>query len=254
MPWVAIHENVIGFDKGVFAELLGAVYGIVHIKVRPSDMGYHFTSRPRLFTVLWLKARVAMVHDIRATYDRVSQAVRQWQPVLSLSSIYTRDHQLLLEAENRFRANRQLPCLTEVSSDWTYLLGESETKHLHTYLAMWKAVRGTEPHTDKNCLFNLGQNPKFRRCWTNQHGAMPTLTAASRKLWSPYSRRWLIPSELCIVMGFNTGASAQTGVPVDPAVALYSYKCLGNAMTVASVGGVLACTLACLHPIDPVES
>ena len=250
MPWVAIHENVIGFDKNVFEELLGAVYGIIHIIVRPADMGYHFTSRPRLFTVLWLKARVAMVHDIRATYDRVSQAVRQWQPVLALSSIYTRDQQLLLEVENAFRANRNLPCLTEASSDWTYLLGESETKYLLIYLAMWVAVRGTEPHTDKNCLFNLGQNPEKRRCWTTRHGAMPTLTTASRKLWSPYLGRWLIPSEIGSAMGFNTGASAQTGVPVDPAVALYSCKLLGNAMNVASVGGVLACALACLRPIE----
>ena len=253
MPWVAIHENVIGFDKNVFEEFLGAVYGIIHIIVRPADMGYHFASRPRLYTVLWLNARLAMAHDIRATYDRVSQAVRQWQPVLSLSSIYTRDQQLLLEVENTFRANHHLPCLTKASPDWTYLLSESETKHLHGYLAMWKAVTGTEPHTDKNCLFNLSQNPNVRRCWTNQHGAMPTLTARSRKLWSPYSRRWLIPSELCIAMGFNTGASAQTGGPVDPAVALCSYKCLGNAMNVASVGGILACALACLRPIDPVE-
>ncbi len=43
-------------------------------------------------------------------------------------------------------------------------------------------------------------------------------------------------------MGFN--------IPVDPAAALYSYKALGNAMTVASVGGVLGCALACLRPID----
>ena len=255
MPWVAIHENVIGFDKNVFEELLGAVYGIIHIIVRPADMGYHFASRPRLYTVLWLKARFAMVHDIRATYDRVSQAVRQWQPVLSLSSIYTRDRQLLLEVENTFRANHHLPCLTEASSDWTYLLGESETKHLHTYLAMWKAVTGTEPHTDKNCVFNLDQNPNFRRCWTNPRtGTMPTLTAKSRKLWSPYLRRWLIPSELCIAMGFNAGANTQTIVPVDPAVALFSYKCLGNAMNMASVGSVLACTLASLRPIDHVGS
>ena len=34
MPWVAIHENVIGFDTNVFEELLGAVYGICHIIVR----------------------------------------------------------------------------------------------------------------------------------------------------------------------------------------------------------------------------
>jgi len=47
-PWVAIHENVIGFDRSVFDERLGAVYGIVHIISRPCDMGYHFTSRPHL--------------------------------------------------------------------------------------------------------------------------------------------------------------------------------------------------------------
>ena len=250
-PWVAIHENVVGFDRNIFVERLGAFYGIIHIIVRPADMGYRFTSRPRLFTVLWLKASVAMVHDISATYDRVSQAVRKWQPVLSLSSIYTRDQQLLLQVENMFRAKRHLPCLAAASSDWTCLLGESETKFLGTYLAMWKAVTGKEAHTDKNCLFNLGQNPNLRRCWTNRRGAMPTMTAASRKLWSPYLRRWLIPSEIASAMGFNTGTSAQTGVPVDPAAALYSYKCLGNAMNVASVGGVFACALACLHPIDP---
>ena len=213
-------------------------------------MGYCFTSRARLFTVLWLKAHVAIVHDIAATYDRVSKAVRQWQPVLSLSSIYTHDQQLLLEVENTFRAIHKLPCLTEASSDWTYLLGKSETKHLHAYLAMWEAERGTEPHMDKNCLFNLGQNPKKRRCWTNQHGAMPTLTAASRRLWSPYLKRWLIPSEIGTAMGFNTSANAHADVPADPASALYTYKCLGNAMNVASVGGVLGCALACLRPID----
>jgi hypothetical protein len=254
MPRVAMHENVIGFDKNVFEELLGAVYGIVHIIVLPGHMGYRFTSRPRLFTVLWLKARVAMVHDIRVTYDRVSQVVRQWQPELSTSSIYTGDQQLLLEVENAFRRKRNLPCLTEASSDWTYLLGKSETEHLQAYLTMWGAQRGTEPHTDTNCLFNLGQNPNMRLSWTSRHGAMPTLTAASRKLWSPYLGRWLIPSELATAMGFNTGASAQTGVPVDPSVDLYSYAFLGNAMHVASVGGVLACALACLRPIDPVES
>ena len=198
--------------------------------------------RSRLYTVIWLKARVAMVHDIRATYDRASQMVRQWQPVLSLSSVYTCDQQLLVTAENAARATRNLPCLTKASSDWTYLLNKSETKHLHTYVTMWLAKRGTEPHTDKNCVFNLGQNPKKRCCWTNRQGVMPTLTYASRKLWSPYLHRWLIPSELATTMGLNTGA--------DPAVDLYSAQVLGNAMNVASVGAVLSCTLACIRPIE----
>eukprot|EP00974_Lingulodinium_polyedra_P104138 10079297-Lingulodinium_polyedra.AAC.1 len=51
---VGIHENAIGFDSSVLVSMLGHVYDICELKVSPSDVGFSFMRRPRLYFVLVL--------------------------------------------------------------------------------------------------------------------------------------------------------------------------------------------------------
>lgn len=246
-PMVAIHENVVGFDTRIFEELLGKAFGIAHIVSRPSCMGYRFLARKRLFTVVWLKAHVLQICDMVQLYDRVSRDVRRQQPEAALSSIHTTDKQVLLTEENVWRSKKRMPPLTEPSSDWHYLLGKQDASFLKKFLEMWTAKRDTDPHTDKNCLFNLSQNPAKRFCCTSAQGMMPTLTCSSRKMWSPYLRRWLVSQELSVAMGFVVGAR-DSGTPVDLLGDAPTCAKLGNAMHVACIGSVIGCALASLHP------
>ena len=57
--WVEIHENVRGFDVRILEELLGDMYDITAEDVSPQDLGFSFVARPRIYSVLTLRGRIA---------------------------------------------------------------------------------------------------------------------------------------------------------------------------------------------------
>lgn len=49
---VLIHENVVNFDEQILYELMGSMYSIYRLNVHPSDCGFWFIRRARVYHIL----------------------------------------------------------------------------------------------------------------------------------------------------------------------------------------------------------
>ena len=73
---LALHENVVGFDKDILTERLGRHYTIHEVRVSPSDVGFSFLRRPRLYYVLARRGVLAVTRNIAAVYVEVAQTAK----------------------------------------------------------------------------------------------------------------------------------------------------------------------------------
>ncbi len=241
-PW-AIHENVRGFDRSVLDEHLGDLYRITCVASSPAHVGFPI-SRPRRYFVLIMEGRQAA--DPQAVYAAICQAF-QPGPSVPWHAYLLATEQDLLKEENRARARRSLPALSDPSPDWTYLLTPKEKGFLSEYESMWFLERGGEASRDPCCVFNLAQNPRKRPCATTRAGYVPTLTRTGGHLWVPLCKRWMCAIELAALVGFLVRPDlAAASRYVDVCCGQYTRAQLGNAMHVANVGCVLGTALACV--------
>ncbi len=242
--WV-IHENVPGFDENIIAETLGAHYTICNVLSEPAHFGFP-VARKRVYTVCVRKG-VKQFASVEDTYKAMFQRLRRVPDHWTAVAAETTQGELLVE-ENRMRQCRKLeslPAGSRPTVDWSYLLTECQREYLRGYRSKWEALH----RNPVDALFNLGQNPTERPCHTTHEGFVPTLTHTAGKLWADQWHRWLLPSELAILMGFPCRASlaAAARCSVDACLEQYTAALLGNAMHVASVGGVMAATLASIE-------
>ena len=246
-PLWAIHENVSGFATSLIDDALGCSYTVFHIKSDPCYLGFTCIRRPRIFSVLLRKGFVRVVHDLHLAYSHVRQALLT-RGRIPMSDLFFAAPSDLLEEENRKRQRLHLGPLERHTSDWSYLLTEQQAKFCLDYMGMWQRECGTDPTQDESCLFNLCQNPLKRRSWSycaSAGNSLPTLRYSGSLLWSPKLKRWLLPVECAGAMGWPVRDShAQaTGVPLCKVD--FGMSQLGNSMHVASIGIILAVTLAC---------
>ena len=76
-PDFGIHENVAKFDQHTLEKILHEKYLVHHIKVAPSDLNWSVISRPRLYSVCFKRASVAVERDIGQLYQELCQYVRR---------------------------------------------------------------------------------------------------------------------------------------------------------------------------------
>ena len=247
LPYIVIHENVQDFEKAILHEHLENNYQIVHLVVRPADCGFTCINRVRLYSVLVRHGCVCVTYDIQAAFAHVRQVFEAARLSVPLARTFLGSAENALAEENKARAARSLEPVNQVSSDWTYLLTESQKRFLGRYNEKWLGARRRPPEDDPSCVFNLGQDPMKRCCWTSSKGLLPTLLHSGGRLWVPSLKRWLLPLELAAMSGFPvTEALARAGrVSVDTCSDVYTQAQLGNGMHVSSVGIVLMCVLAC---------
>ena len=73
----AVHENVKGFHPDIIKRLLGDLYELVSLEAKPSDAGFHSVQRPRIYSILYLRERVAERCSIVHVYQALVLAFRQ---------------------------------------------------------------------------------------------------------------------------------------------------------------------------------
>ena len=100
---VAVHENVLGFDESVLHENLADMYWIYSLRVAPSDAGFPFLRRPRIYNILYHKASTRVVHDVQALYQAVSNHMRYPAAPHQLTWIWWARPEECLAEENRHR-------------------------------------------------------------------------------------------------------------------------------------------------------
>ncbi len=245
-PLVLIHENVLGFDSSMIHEALGDLYEMASLRVCPSQAGFPFMKRTRLYNVLFLRSTVRLTKPLAKVYQHVCEVITSSAEDVALSFCLVATPDDLLHEENRLRSRRGLPSVAETTPSWHYLLTAKQKKRLEQFSAGWCVRYGSAPEHSSSCVFNLTQNPAHRLSQTTGSGAMPTCT---RKLfWLPCLGRWMLPLELAVAHGLPVVAevACQAQVGLDPCRGLYSFEQIGNCMHLANVGCVIATALACL--------
>lgn len=234
-PRLIIHENVIGFDVGLLRELVGHAYHIVECQMHPSDVGFSFVFRPRVFCFLVLRdSELVLYRSPSTVYESVKAALSRPRSVIPVEFLANESE--LLAEENRARAGYGLPVAGSVSDSWRYLLSTEHERRLEWiegHITQWK-----QPY-----LVDLSQSTDRLRA----SPCVPTVRhSGSHRLWLIREQRWLLAVEVAAVMGFPVKyhLAALAGVPTETDENI-SMGLLGNAMHVANIGAALAVFLGC---------
>ena len=233
-PLVAIHENVRGFDVSLLFDLLGDIYHIQVLHAAPQELGFTFVSRPRVYCILTLRSRVERVLDVQDVYRAIARDLAR--PVAELPQLFSATAEEKLEAENAARAKCGMEPLTTPSRCWRYLLTTRQATCLafHESQAVGRADLAA-------CYVDLTPSAGFAR--PSRH--VPTLRRCAHRIWSWRHARWLLSSELALLMGFPVRPTCAAASGVSPDIfTLTEPQALGNAMHVASVGCIIAAALS----------
>jgi len=234
-PMIVIHENVRGFDVSLLVELLGDLYEIETLAVAPNDVGFSFLRRPRVYSVLTLQKRVERIFSVEHLHMAISAGLTR--PLADIPDLFLAMAEEKLAAENVARAKFGMEPICEPSPCWRYLLTSRQASCLASHEA-----HGSRGGSRAGSLYvDLTQSLSF--ACPSLH--VPTLRRSSDLIWSWRHSRWLLPTELALMMGFpirSTCASA-SGVAVDT-LTLAQPQALGNAMHVANVGSIVVAALS----------
>lgn len=241
-PLLAVHENVRGFNASVLEDCLGDVYEIQRVHVDPHMVGFGFMSRPRVYCIMGLRGRVSL-SEFPPLFEQATRSLRR-----NVSSwpdwVWVAEANELLAEENVHRARRGFePRVGVPSDDWAYLLTENQQNYLRDYLELWRKKHKCEAEAHPGAIFDLGQRPQFQGL--RRMDALPSLRRLRSVLWSPGRRRWLIPQELAVAMGWPVypHLAVASGAPLEPMTPTHA-TALGNGMHTACLGVVLAVLLA----------
>jgi site-specific DNA-cytosine methylase len=255
-PRVVVHENVEGFDTQSLVDLLGDIYSLHVLRVRPEHMGFPFIRRPRVYVILYLKSQMRVAVDPARFYAAVVERMSFGDIPGSTDWIWRATVHELLAEENGARARLKLGALVEeprapggrAPTNWAYLLTQQQRAYLAEYTKCYSAQFGRDPALDSSCVFDLTQSPK----WTRGRCVfgLPTFCRGSHRLWSPSRGRWLTMAEQAAAMGFPIyhDLARAAGVPTDAATLTSPLFAMGNAMHVANVACVMMVALAACAP------
>jgi hypothetical protein len=128
LPDLIVFENVVGFDVGLLHDILGALYCVQAVEMRPEDLGFSFILRPRVYAILARKTSVDLDADAFSLFRQLQAGAcrqRTAPPAVMAAS----DEELLQE-ENSARMARGMLALDRPSGNWRYLLPKSQVKRL----------------------------------------------------------------------------------------------------------------------------
>ena len=136
---LAIHENVIGFDRAVLEELLSHEYDIVELRVSPSDVGFSFLRRPRLYYVLVRRRSLRITRDIGATYLEICRHMHHHGLEPTPAWPWQASAEQVLAAENVARKRRGMGAVATPSRGWAYLLSGKQQQYVREQESRWKS-------------------------------------------------------------------------------------------------------------------
>ncbi len=144
--------------------------------------------------------------------------------------------------------------MTELLS-WD-LMSAGDQNNVELYEIAWQQKRGSDDPHHKNRVYQTNQNAKDFYTATSKTGQLPCFTRGSSvtKLWNPTRGRWLSAMEKFAQMGFpvHVDIAKHLGVQVlHPADLRHPHQCIGNAMHVTNVAGVVMAALLSVKLLDP---
>jgi site-specific DNA-cytosine methylase len=238
-PKIVVHENVHGFHKDVLIDPLAELCDFVcELKVKPSDAGFGFIRRPRVYHVLVLRESGISLARLPGLYRRLADAldtdVSVWHEWVWRASPD--------ELETEIAAVQVLR--KSPSRDWRQLLTMDQQSSLAGFEMRWRERAGRDARQRPECLFDLGDTPKYKS-GLPQTNALPTARRRESPWWSPSRGRWMLPREKAACMGFPVydDLARRALVPVDSLTAGCPASAVGNAMHVANVGLVILSTM-----------
>ena len=270
---IIIHENVKGFDMSLLQKFLGDLYEMRHVEVGPEHVGWPCCKRPRLYIAMLHRNKVRMQCDPIWLFWQVSARLQ--------SSLRVRDLLIATNAEVRYeceqrrrrsasavrcksagsrdrRFNWALPvrreCLASAAQQHGLkknALTTHEQARLHFYAVVWAQRYRTEAQSERDLLFNLGDNPDGGwLTWSAPSCGGPHRVPTFRKhwtaQWSPHCCRWLTSTERLVCMGFpaTPNLAACYGMSETYLLTWKQRHTLGNAMHLANIGVFQACVAA----------
>ena len=107
---------------------LSESHWVYHLEIVPHDVGFCLIRRPRLYTILYCKAKVRLVADPAATFNEVSKRMCcRIQKSTSVACVSASPAEILAyENILRSKRNKNLAPLQSASADWTYLLSHNQ--------------------------------------------------------------------------------------------------------------------------------
>ena len=140
---------------------------------------------------------------------------------------------------------------------WVYLLNKRERKALEVIVDNYYQKYSQDAVYNPDLVAFLGDNPKKRLCWSAVSRKIPTLRRNAGKMFVPSLRRWMVPKEKLLLMGFPVVPSVamSMGVPVlaitDNRRASYV---AGNCMHFSCVLLIQFLALVCFQPCTPMQA
>ena len=148
---------------------------------------------------------------------------------------------------------KALPYWTLAFAAFSVLLGQAK-KFLAGYSTYWEKKFHIDASQSKQCVFNLNDDSSCRN--PSNPGPLPTMKYNSGILWIPRLKRWMVPLERAVAMGFPSHPSVAkvAGVKVDALSASCqgAARRIGNSFHIANAGMVLLSTLV-FGPSIPSE-
>ena len=152
---LAIHENVVNFDIKLLQETIGHLYDLYPLQVRPSQIGFGWIRRSRLYVVCVLRSALVVSHDIKELYSQVCDDAIRDRCNGTITDLVRASKEELLVEENMRRQSKQLKPLQQASNNWTYLLTRREKQVLQKLSQEWFERHHQKAIRDAECVFDL---------------------------------------------------------------------------------------------------
>jgi hypothetical protein len=246
-PALIIHENVVGFPVAILQVLFCERYWAHVLQVDADDQGFKLVSRPRIYVIMYHKVKTTVLRPPQQTYDILKGAISFYGiSVDEISACFLASQEEILEEISHLALRMGISPQAAIW-DMKALLTEGEAVRLASYISHYMRSFGLHPVLDKDCVFNLADNPDMRCSWSAHSKRLPCYRTNGGKQWSCFLNRWLTSKELLATMGVPVypALAQKAGVPlvsVQPGAP--ALKMLGNMFHIASAGSVLLAALA----------
>ena len=249
---IVIVENVRSFPKS-YIEVNLPEHCVYRQEVASSDSGFQLNRRSRAYYICLHAGRADMMLDWEDLYKRLSHAM--YVDTKPHHAFLSTSHDVWTE-ELALAQRRDIPpCLQQPGfTTWYYLLTANEQARLYHYQHLQAMLHGSrrDRRDPLDSVYNLGDNPAVRLCWSVTSNCIPTYRRTATIMWIAGLCRGMTTQEKLATLGW----------PVFPQLANADLEhfcpapddgrhMLGNAMNLASVTTVLMSALACTRLRDP---
>ncbi|CAE7832180.1 desi2 [Symbiodinium sp. CCMP2592] len=245
-------ENVQGLDMQMVQQT-HPDYEWYQIFTEPGELGFAATSRARTYVIGAHKYKTVCLHDPFELHDAIKNRMAEYAQTTVSDYLVATEQEIIMEAQDTGRTRKVVH--RPGVQDYSYYLTQRE---LHSKAVLDNKYRqrfNSEPETNPNLVYNLGDNAEWNTSWSACSGALPTfrLGSSTAKFWLPKYRRWLTCREKLVAMGFpvTTECAEALGTPiVFVSDVRRAADILGNCMHFTTAGVMQLIALSCFGPAE----